>query len=236
MGCLWNVESFKKGDWKLQLGMEERFQDPCHPLLKKAVERVQSYYDQKESQTLEELARIEGDFDAIVLESLFIKERILGSGNYQFLYLIRCLASHCERSKNFDICLRLRRHAREINHCYNHSAGIVDIEHFIHMLYNMILNKYPLKQNLVLELLQKTVAELEKELDTEPLGMLKRKSFANDLVDYIARLLQIFANDEVFVKDKSSCILVALQKLVGTNLRNDHGNTLLHLAADGNTE
>jgi len=51
----------------MKRGMEERFQDPCHPLLKKAVERVQSHYDQKESQTLEELAQIEGDFDAIVL-------------------------------------------------------------------------------------------------------------------------------------------------------------------------
>ena len=53
--------------WYMKRGMEERFQDPCHPLLKKAVERVQSHYDQKESQTLEELAQIEGDFDAIVL-------------------------------------------------------------------------------------------------------------------------------------------------------------------------
>jgi len=214
-------------------GMEERFQDPCHPLLKKAVERVQSHYDQKESQTLEELARMEGDFDAIVLESLYIKERILGSGNYQFLYLIRSLATHYERSRNFDICLRFRRHAREVNQCYNHSAGIFDIEHFIRMLYNMILNKYPLRQNLVLEVLQKTVLELGKELAAESLGTLKRKNFSNYLVDYIVGLLQIFGSDEPFEEDKNPCILVALQKLVGSNLRNDHGNTLLHLAADG---
>jgi len=172
----------------MKRGMEERFQDPCHPLLKKAVERVQSHYDPKESQTLEELARMEGDFDAIVLESLYIKERILGSGNYQFLYLIRSLATHYERSRNFDICLRFRRHAREVNQCYNDSAGIFDIEHFIGMLYNMFVNEYALRQNLVLEVLQKTVFELGKELAAESLGTLKRKSFSNYLVDCIVGL------------------------------------------------
>lgn len=49
------------------------------------MEPVESYRYRKESQALEELAQIKGDFDAICMEGLDIKERFLGSDNYQFL-------------------------------------------------------------------------------------------------------------------------------------------------------
>ena len=40
----------------LKRGMEGRFEDPAHPLLKKKMEPVEAYQNRKESQTLEELA------------------------------------------------------------------------------------------------------------------------------------------------------------------------------------
>ena len=46
-------------------------------------------------QTLEELAQIEGDVGAIVMESLYIRERMLGKENaeFQLLYQISHVAS-----------------------------------------------------------------------------------------------------------------------------------------------
>ena len=220
------VQDMTKGFEYMKRGMEGRFQDPTHPVLKQLMEPVESYQDRKESHTLEELAQIKGDFHAISMEGLNTKEQFIGSDNYQFLHLVKSLATCHEHSRNFDICLRLRRHALEINQRHNLSALIIDIEHFICLFYNMIINKFPLRQDAVLEVLQKTVPELAKELDAESVEKL------NHLVDYTVALLQIYANEELFEEDKNPCVLVELKELVGTNLRNSHGNTLLHLAVD----
>ena len=90
----------------------------------------------------------------------------------------------------------------------------------------MIVNKFPLRQDVVLEVLQKTSVELAKELGAESVEKL------NHLVDYTVGLLKIFAHEELFEKGKYPCVLVALKELVRSYLRNSHGNTLLHLAVD----
>ena len=65
----------------MKRGMEERYEDLAHPLLKKKMEPVEAYQNRKESQTLEELALLEGDDHAIGMEGLIIRERILGPNN-----------------------------------------------------------------------------------------------------------------------------------------------------------
>ena len=45
----------------LKRGMEKRYEDLAHPLLKKKMEPVEAYQNRKESQTLEELALLESD-------------------------------------------------------------------------------------------------------------------------------------------------------------------------------
>jgi len=72
--------------------MEERFQDPSHALLKEPMEPVNAYQHKRESQTLEELAQIEGDELAIGMEGLIIRERILGKDNVELLDPIQELA------------------------------------------------------------------------------------------------------------------------------------------------
>ena len=60
----------KKAFSYMKRGMEERYEDPARPLLKKKTEPVESYQNRKESQTLEELALLEGDYHAIGMEGL----------------------------------------------------------------------------------------------------------------------------------------------------------------------
>ena len=110
-----NDRSLKAFEY-MKRGMEERFQDLSHPLLKQPMEPVEAYQNRKESQTLEELALIEGDVDAILMESLIIRERILGIDNRELLHPIREVALYHNDRQNFDICVGLCRHAIEINH------------------------------------------------------------------------------------------------------------------------
>ena len=58
----------------MKRGMEMRYEDLAHPLLKKKMEPVEAYQNRKESQTLEELALLEDDDHAIGMEGLIIRE------------------------------------------------------------------------------------------------------------------------------------------------------------------
>ena len=92
----------------MKRGMEERFEDPSHPLLKQPMEPVEVYQNRKESQTLEELAQIEGDAEAILMESLVFMDRILGgTDSIALLRPIRFVGIHYEKHENFDICIGL---------------------------------------------------------------------------------------------------------------------------------
>ena len=79
----------KKAFSYMKRGMEMRYEDPVHLLLKKKMEPVEAYQNRKESQTFEELSLLEGDDHAIGMEGLIIRERILGPDNPAILYDIR---------------------------------------------------------------------------------------------------------------------------------------------------
>ena len=91
----------------MKRGMEMRYEDPAHPLLKKKMEPVEAYQNRKESQTLEELALLEGDDHAIGMEGLIIRERILGSDNPAILYEIRFRGAVLADSEEYELCFGL---------------------------------------------------------------------------------------------------------------------------------
>ena len=86
--------AIEEGFSYINLGMKERFADASHPLLKQQVELAEAYQNRRESQTLEELAEIEGDEDSIIMESLVIRERIFGANNKELLKPIEHVAEH----------------------------------------------------------------------------------------------------------------------------------------------
>ena len=45
----------------MEQGMEERFEDPTHPMLKQPLQPIEAYQNRRESQNLEELAQIENN-------------------------------------------------------------------------------------------------------------------------------------------------------------------------------
>ena len=83
-----------KGLPYLMRGMEERFADPLHPVLKQPMEPIDAYQNRKWNQSLEELVKIEKDVNALRMESLIIRERILGKNNLELLDGIRNTAHY----------------------------------------------------------------------------------------------------------------------------------------------
>ena len=97
----------KKAFSYMKRGMEMRYEDPVHPLLKKKMEPVEAYQNRKESQTLEELALLEGDDHTIGMEGLIIRERILGPDNPAVLYNIRYRGAVLVDLKQYELCFGL---------------------------------------------------------------------------------------------------------------------------------
>ena len=149
----------EKGFKYIKNGMEERFANPSQPLLKQQMEPVKAYQNRKECQTLEELAQIEGDVGAIVMESLYIRERILGKENaeFQLLYQISLVASCYLRNNDLSTCITLRRLAMEIAQSSNVSSAS-DFCFMTSYMYNLLATGHP-EQKDVLDILEQTVLE-----------------------------------------------------------------------------
>ena len=90
-----------------------RYKDPAHPLLKKKMEPVEAYQNRKESQTLEELALLEGDDHAICMEGLIIRERILGPDNPLLRDAIRYQGGVLADSGKYELSIGLWQRAMD---------------------------------------------------------------------------------------------------------------------------
>ena len=219
----------------MKRGMEERFQDPSHPLLKQPMEPVEGYQNRKGNQTREELALIEGDVDAILMESLIIRERILGRDSSKLLDPIRNVALYQNDHQNFEICIGLCRHAIEINHRCNISIDWDSLTDDVdRILYKMVQSKFPSKQTFVIEVLEETIREYEKQtkkLSRELKGEMEKD--LKSLLDFLLKKVQFLAKVELCEDDKNANVSAFLRKLFRLNPRDYHGNTLLHMAVNG---
>ena len=143
--------------------MKERFADPFKTVLKRQMEPIEAYQNRKESQTLEELAEIESDENAMIMESLVVKERILGRNSENLLKSIRCAATYYEHHPFSPCkCIRLYRHAMKIARCCNQSATF-DLNHITKLLESWLENGLP-KEEPYFELLDQTVLDHDYEL------------------------------------------------------------------------
>ena len=219
-------------------GMEKRFADPSHPLLKQPLEPVEAYQNRNESRTLEELAQIEGDMTAILMESLIIRERILGRNNIALLGPIRSVADYYSEEIDISISIGLYRHAMKISQSCNQSA-ISDLDKLTCLLYEKVWSHVPPRLQDLLELLEQTVLEYEKQqiftrgIDSEsheyqfqPL----RGFELHNLFDCAKKIVQIIAKFKHCKEGKSSSVSVMLQRLSQLLPRDNEGETLLHKA------
>ena len=215
------------GFFYIMRGMKERFQDPSHPLLKQPMEPIEAYDNRKESQTLEELMGNAGNAVAIIMESLIIRERILGTDNSELLGQIRHVADYFKYRDSYKHkCIGLYRHAMKIaQHC--NQSVTSDLNNLTSVLYERgWWNVPPRQKDFVFELLEQTVLEYEKQLK------LGNNWTLPSLFTSLIQLVQIIAKFKCLEESKTSHVSVLLQKLFHLNPRDGSGNTLLHKAVE----
>ena len=208
----------------MKRGMEMRYEDPAHPLLKKKTEPVEAYQNRKESQTLEELALLEGDDHAIGMEGLIIRERILGPDNPAVLYNIRYRGAVLADSGQYELCFGLWQRAMEksIN---NDVSIIIHLKNYTDAFGKMVEKGIFLRPNFIEDAFEILVAVSEKR--TEKLQEGHESEEQEKTLYYALYLLMIYTK----VKGQNANMTEFLQRFLRLNPCCSDGNTLLHLAA-----
>ena len=208
----------------MKRGMEMRYEDPAHPSLKKKMEPVEAYQNRKESQTLEELALLEGDDHAIGMEGLIIRERILGPDNPAVLYNIRYRGAVLADSGQYELCFGLWQRAMEksIN---NDVSIIIHLKNYTDAFGKMVEKGIFLRPNFIEDAFEILVAVSEKR--TEKLQEGHGNEELKDTLYYALYLLMIYTK----LKVQNANMTDFLQRFLRLNPCCSDGNTLLHLAA-----
>ena len=215
---------FKKSFSYVKRGMEMRYEDPAHPLLKKKMEPVEAYQNRKESQTLEELALLEGDDHAIGMEGLIIRERILGPDNPAVLDNIRYRGAVLADSGQYELCFGLWQRAMEKS--INNDVSIIKhLENYTLVFGKMVQKRKPLRPNFIEDAFELLVAVSEKR--TEKLQEGSESEEQEKTLYYALYLLMIHTK----VKVQNARMTDLLQRFLRLNPCCSDGNTLLHLAA-----
>ena len=208
----------------MKRGMEMRYEDLAHPLLKKKMEPVEAYQNRKESQTLEELALLEGDDHAIGMEGLIIRERILGPDNPAVLYNIRYRGALLAETGQYELCFGLWQRAMEKS--MNNDVSIIkNLELYTGVLGEMVQKRKLLRPNFIEDAFELLVAASEKR--TEKLQEGHESEEQEKTLYYALYLLMIYTK----VKVQNANMTDFLQRFLRLNPCCSDGNTLLHLAA-----
>ena len=222
----------KKAFSYMKRGMEERYEDLQHPLLKKKMDPVEAYENRKESQTLEELALLEGDEHAIGMEGLIIRERIFGPDNPVLQEQIGYRACVLADSEQYELCICLWQRGLEkaLNCAFPITKITVDLRYHIAIFGEMMQKSKLLRPNFIEDVFEILVAASEIQAEQLKSGKSQQghENEGKDKTVYFALyLLSIYTK----VKVQNANLTDLLQRFLRLNPRDNDGNTLLHLAA-----
>ena len=216
----------------MKRGMEERYEDPSCPLLKKKMEPVEAYQNRTESQTLEELSLLEGDDHAIQIEGLMIRERILGTDNTILRFPIRYRGADAADCKKYKVCIGLWTRAMEI--ALNCNVQItMDLESFTDVIAEMVQSGHSLSSQTIENIFEKLIdikRKLSEKLKSGELEEEQKNEAQETLLFNALYLLVMYTKVQVSSEMKNGNMIDLLQRFLCLELRTRDGNTLLHLA------
>ena len=216
----------------MKRGMEERYEDPSCPLLKKKMEPVEAYQNRTESQTLEELSLLEGDDHAIQIEGLMIRERILGTDNTILRFPIRYRGADAADCKKYKVCIGLWTRAMEI--ALNCNVQITeDLESITDVIALMIQNGHSSSPQTIENIFEKLIdikRKLSEKLKSGELEEEHQNEAQETLLFNALYLLVMYTKVQVSSEMKNGNMIDLLQRFLCLEPRTRDGNTLLHLA------
>ena len=215
----------------MKRGMEERYEDPSCPLLKKKMEPVEAYQNRTESQTLEELSLLEGDDLAIQMEGLMIRERILGTDNTILRIPIRYRGAVLADFK-YELCVGLWTRALEIVMNCN-VPKTKDLENLTDLIAEMVQKGHSLNPQTIENIFEKLIdgkRKLSEKLKRGELEEEQKNEAQETLLFNALYLLVMYTKVQVSLEMINDNMIELLQRFLCLEPRTREGNTLLHLA------
>ncbi|XP_017759150.1 PREDICTED: protein fem-1 homolog B [Eufriesea mexicana] len=227
--------------WK---AMKDRFRDPENIIYKKLGKSIKAYDNWQECQTLEALKNIRNNQNAIHMESLAIRERILGQHNPKVPHHIIFRGAVLADSARFDRCIDLWLHALYLKQL-NNIPVVKDLLRFAQVFSQMIHVGVDLDFPQVLNVLEACVTGLthykskinnpdsEKDIEQYIWEMESTIIITLYILTILTKLLTL--NESRYEEQDKNKAYHLVHKLCALELRLGDGQTLLHLAVNAAT-
>ncbi|XP_013884774.1 protein fem-1 homolog B [Austrofundulus limnaeus] len=219
----------------LHTAMTERHQDPVTP--KELLPPVEAYGGRRECQTLQELEAIRADRDALHMEGLMIRERILGSDNIDVSHPIIYRGAVHADNMEFDQCIKLWLHAlhlRQKGYRNTHK----DLLRFAQVFSQMVHLKEPVLASAVEQVLSCSVLEIQRSMTRTDAA--SKSELPQALENYESNVFTFLYL--VCISTKTTCcdeerakVNKHIYDLIQLDPRTREGSTLLHLAISSST-
>ncbi|XP_078539188.1 protein fem-1 homolog B [Lissotriton helveticus] len=145
----------------LYLAMLERYRDPSNLIQKEVLPPIEAYGKRTECRTPEELDGIRHDTDALHMEGLLVRERILGSDNIDVSHPIIYRGAVYADNMEFEHCIKLWLHALHLRQKGNRNTH-KDLLRFAQVFSQMIHLNEPVKAKDIESVLRCSVLEIER--------------------------------------------------------------------------
>ena len=224
----------------LWLGMQERFVIADNVIQKVVMPAREAYNSRLECQTVDEIENIKDDADAVHMEALIVRERILGPNNPDIPHPVIYRGAVYADTARFDRCIALWLHALRLRQT-NDRTITKDILRFSQVFSQMIHLGIEVDFLVAEEVLTCTLVEFDK--DMARLSQVNNKEEADTVREiinsnfYTMLYLIIILTKVRCTKDEEFRLCRLVYRFIKLDLRmtNKKNYTTLHIACDEDT-
>ncbi|XP_022670280.1 protein fem-1 homolog B-like isoform X3 [Varroa destructor] len=224
----------------LRLAMKWRYGDPDRVLPKVLPPPVPAYENRVECRSLEELQQIKYNANALQMESLAIRERILGPLNPEVPHPVTFRGAVFADSANFERCLELWLHALSLKE-RSGACVVRDLLRFAQVFCQMLHVGVQVSVDVLITVMRTTVTYLEhlaekEQKEKDGTGNRPKGADEHEIVLTSLYLLVVVSKLSKRCRPEASHTLCTLvYRMTRSRCATNNGNTLLHLAVDSRT-
>ncbi|XP_030045663.1 protein fem-1 homolog B [Microcaecilia unicolor] len=221
----------------LYLAMLERYRDSENILQKSVLPPVEAYGNRRECQTPQELDSIVHDTDALHMEGLIVRERILGSDNIDVSHPIIYRGAVYADNMEFEQCIKLWLHALHLRQKGNRNTH-KDLLRFAQVFSQMIHLNEPVKAKDIESVLRCSVVEIERgtsRIEGTPDAEVHTALDNYECNVFTFLYLVCISTKTQSTPEEQASVNKQIYKLIQLDPRTRDGSSLLHLAVNSST-
>lgn len=221
----------------LHMAMTERYRDPENIIAKELLPPIEAYGSRTESRTLRDLEAIRVDRDALHMEGLMIRERILGSNNIDVSHPIIYRGAVYADNMEFEQCIRLWLHALRLRQKSNRNTH-KDLLRFAQVFSQMVHLKEQVLASAVEQVLSCSVVEIQRSMarvDTADVSELPQAMDNYESNVFTFLYLACISTKTTCSDEERARINKHIYNLIQLDPRSREGSSLLHLAISSST-